>query len=137
MTLQRTKLVGITSVLGITANPVGIFTAGTSPTPAGVAGTSYIRSVVIHNTSGVHTCGCSVYVTPNGVAASASEDHHKICRVDINPIETYFFECNYPLVLATGDKIAVDVIHPSQVIGGVGYATDTMLNFQVLGDTDL
>ena len=65
MSLQRTKLLGIQSVTGI--NTVGIFTAGTTQTAAGVAGTSYIRGMVMHNT-GLATATSSLYVYPSGVS---------------------------------------------------------------------
>ena len=58
MGLKRTKLIGITSVSGLTANPIGIFTSGTTVTAAGVAGTTYIRSIVTHNT-------CLLYTSPS------------------------------------------------------------------------
>ena len=48
MALKKTQLIGITSVTGI--NTVGIFTAGVTNTPVGIASTSYVRSVIMHNT---------------------------------------------------------------------------------------
>jgi hypothetical protein len=48
MALKRTKLLNIQSVTGIAT--VGIFTAGVTSTAAGVAGTTYIRGVIMHNT---------------------------------------------------------------------------------------
>ena len=50
MGLQRTKLLGIQSVTGI--NTVGIFTVGITDCtgPVGVASTTYVRGVVVHNT---------------------------------------------------------------------------------------
>lgn len=133
MGLKRTKLIGITNLTGITANPIGIFTSGTTSTAAGVAGTTYIRSIVTHNTSGIHTAACLIYVTPNGVNASSSGTNHLISQVNINPTETYFFDYNYPLVLENGDKIAIDITHP--VLNNVGYGTGVQMNVQILGDT--
>ena len=74
MTLQRTQLIGITSITGI--NTVGIFTAGVTPIPVGIASTSYIRSVIMHNT-GTGTCRCSLYVNPNHtpVQTGFADDH--------------------------------------------------------------
>ena len=52
MGLKRTKLLGIQAVTGI--NTVGILTVGTTPTAGGVgvASTTYLRGVVMHNTVG-------------------------------------------------------------------------------------
>ena len=133
MGLKRTKLIGITSVSGLTANPIGIFTSGTTQTAAGVAGTTYIRSIVTHNTSGIHTACCSIYVAPNGVTAANATVDHKISQVNLDPTETYFFDYAYPMVLTNGDKICVDVVHP--VLNAPGFATNTQMNFQILGDT--
>ena len=47
MALQKTKVLNITSVTGIAT--VGILTAGVTPTDAGVAGTCYIRSVIMQH----------------------------------------------------------------------------------------
>ena len=70
MALQKTQLIGITSVVGI--HTVGIFTVGVTNTTGGVgvASTSFIRSVVMHNT-GLGTARCSLFIntypttTPN------------------------------------------------------------------------
>ena len=131
MTLQRTKLLNIQVVTGIAT--VGIFTAGTTSTPAGVAGTTYIRSVIMHNT-GLGTARTSLYVYPSsqtvtGVGATAN----RILRIDLSPNETTFFETNYPIVLSTGDKLAVDITAPDT--GGVGVGS--AINFMVNGDTDI
>ena len=50
MALKKTQLLDITSVTGI--NTVGIFTVGVTPTAGGVgvASTSYIKNVIMHNT---------------------------------------------------------------------------------------
>ena len=50
MGLKRTKPLGVQSITGITT--VGILTVGTTPTAGGVgiASTSYIRGVIMHNT---------------------------------------------------------------------------------------
>jgi hypothetical protein len=131
MTLQRTKLLNIQAVTGIAT--VGIFTPGTTSTPAGVAGTTYIRSVIMHNT-GLGTARTSLYVYPSsqtvtGVGATAN----RILRIDLSPNETTFFETNYPIVLSTGDKLAVDITAPDT--GGVGVGS--AINFMVNGDTDI
>ena len=61
MALQKTKVLNITSVTGIAT--VGIFTAGVTATDAGTASTTYVRSVVMHNT-GLGTARVSLYVNP-------------------------------------------------------------------------
>ena len=62
MALRRTKLLSIKSVTGIAT--VGIFTAGATTTDAGTAGTTYVRSVIMHNT-GLGTARVSLYVNPD------------------------------------------------------------------------
>ena len=136
MGLKRTKLLGIQAVTGI--NTVGILTVGTTPTAGGVgvASTTYLRGVVMHNT-GLGTARAGLYIYPRG---SVSNGDHGIgtCRlskVDLNPNETFFFELNYPLVLVDQEKIVVDVLQPATSIGGAGIGS--IVNFQILGDTDI
>ena len=67
MSLQRTKLLDITSVIGIST--VGIFTVGVSTVrqgggAVGIASTTYLRSVIMHNT-GLGTARVGLYVNPN------------------------------------------------------------------------
>jgi hypothetical protein len=131
MALQRTKLLGVQSVTGIAT--VGIFTAGVTTTAAGVAGTTYIRSVIMHNT-GLATCTSSLYVYPTGVAATGvGQIAYRLARVDLNSNETFFFESNYPLVLTSQDKIVVEITAPAAGGAGIG----SVVNYQILGDTDI
>lgn len=131
MALRRTKLKNITSVTGIAT--VGIFTAGVTPTDAGTASTSYVRSIIMHNT-GLGTARVSLYVSPdtNPVTATIGQDK-RILRIDLAPNETTFFESNYPIVLTPTDAIAVDVISPD--VGGIGIGS--AVNFIISGDTDI
>ena len=131
MALQKTKILNITSVTGIAT--VGILTAGVTPTDAGVAGTCYIRSVIMHNT-GLGTARVSLYINldTNPVVATAVTAH-RILRVDVAPNETTFFESNYPIVLTPTDSLGVDVTPPDA--GGVGIGS--AVNFLVNGDTDI
>ena len=131
MALQKTKVLNITSVTGIAT--VGILTAGVTPTDAGVAGTCYIRSVIMHNT-GLGTARVSLYINPdtNPVVATAVTAH-RILRVDVAPNETTFFESNYPVVLTSTDSLGVEVKAPDS--GGVGIGS--AVNFLVNGDTDI
>ena len=133
MALQRTKLLGIQAVTGI--NTVGILTVGTTATAGGVgiASTTYLRGVVMHNT-GLATCTSSLYVYPSGVAVSGvGETAYRLARVDLNSNETFFFEMNYPLVLVDQEKIVVEVTAPASGGAGIG----SVVNYQVLGDTDI
>ena len=133
MALKRTKLLNVQSVTGIAT--VGIFTVGTTQTAGGVgiASTTYLRSVIMHNTGGA-TCTSSLYVYPNGVAATGvGQTSYRLARVDLSSNETFFFETNYPLVLTNQDKIVVEITAPSS--GGTGIGS--IVNYQILGDTDI
>ena len=58
---------------------------------------------------------------------------NRILRIDLAANETTFFETNYPIVLTTGDKLAVEVNVPD--VGGAGIGS--AVNFMVNGDTDI
>ena len=131
MALQKTKVLNITSVTGIAT--VGILTAGVTPTDAGVAGTCYIRSVIMHNT-GLGTARVSLYINPDtNPVTSTPVVANRILRIDVAPNETTFFESNYPIVLTSTDSLGVDVTLPDA--GGVGIGS--AVNFLVNGDTDI
>ena len=135
MGLKRTKLLGIQAVTGI--NTVGILTVGTTPTAGGVgvASTTYLRGVVMHNT-GLSTATSSLYVYPSGVSdVSVGQTAYRLARVDLDSNETFFYEMNYPLVLVDGEKIIVEVTQPAASVGGAGIGS--AINFQILGDTDI
>ena len=133
MGLKRTKLLGIQAVTGIST--VGILTVGITPTAGGVgvASTTYLRGVVMHNT-GLATATTGLYIYPSGVTdVSVGQTAYRLSKVDLAPNETFFFEMNYPLVLVDRDKIIVDVNAPASGGTGIGSA----VNFQILGDTDI
>ena len=135
MALQRTKLLGIQAVTGI--NTVGILTVGTTATAGGVgiASTTYLRGVVMHNT-GLATCTSSLYVYPSDVSdVSVGQTAYRLARVDLNANETFFFEKNYPLVLVNQEKIVVEVTQSATEVGGAGIGS--VVNYQILGDTDI
>jgi len=135
MSLKRTKLLGIQAVTGI--NTVGIFTVGTTQTAGGVgiASTTYLRGVVMHNT-GLTTATSSLYVYPSSQAVSGvGVTIYRLARVDLASNETFFFEMNYPLVLANQEKIVVEVTAPAPAVGGAGIGS--VVNYQILGDTDI
>ncbi len=135
MALRRTKVLSVTSVTGI--NTVGIFTVGVTNTggPVGVASTSYVRSIVMHNT-GIGTARTSLYIYPGSTSSPVTGvgiTAHRILRIDLAPNETTFFETNYPVVLTDRDKIVVEVNAPD--IGGTGIGS--AVNFLINGDTDI
>ena len=131
MGLQRTKLLGIQAVTGVST--VGILTVGTTPTAVGIASTTYLRGVVMHNT-GLATATSSFYVYPSGVSdVSVGQTAYRLARVDLDSNETFFFEMNYPLVLTNQEKIVVEVTQPAATVGGTGIGS--AINFQILGDT--
>ena len=130
MALKKTKLSNIVTVTGI--NTVGIYTAGLSATAVGVGTTSFIRSVIMHNT-GVGTARVGLYINPNTttVGTGYGVTANRILRLDVAPNETTFFESNYPIVLAPNDAISVDITAPDA--GGTGIGS--MVNFVLNGDT--
>ena len=139
MGLKRTKLLGVQSITGITT--VGILTVGTTPTAGGVgiASTSYIRGVIMHNT-GLGTATSSLYVYPAGytynhAAVGVGTTAYRLARVDLARNETFFFEPNYPIVLTHDETLVVEVTAPIDNDGGTGIGT--VMNYQVLGDTDI
>jgi hypothetical protein len=64
MALKKTELLNVTAVTGIAT--VGILTVGVTQTAGGVgiASTTYIRSIVMHNT-GLGTARTSLYIYPH------------------------------------------------------------------------
>ena len=135
MALRRTELLNIQSITGI--NTVGILTVGVTQTTGGVgiASTTYLRGVIMHNT-GLGTCTSSLYIYPTGTSTPVTGvgiTAHRLVRVDLASNETFFFETNYPIVMTGSDKIVVEVTAPAS--GGTGIGS--VVNYQVLGDTDI
>ena len=91
MALQKTQLIGITSVVGI--HTVGIFTVGVTNTTGGVgiASTSFIRSVVMHNT-GLGTARVGLYLnnTTTPITGTAATNR-RFLQVDVAEIEKIEF----------------------------------------------
>ena len=137
MALKRTKLLDIQSISGITT--VGIFTVGVTDCtgPVGVASTSYIRGVIMHNT-GLSTATSSLFVYPAGANRPESNNPgyatsaYRLAKVDIASNETFFFEPNYPITLVDRESIVVEISAPSAGGAGIG----SVVNYQLLGDTD-
>lgn len=137
MALRRTELLSIQSITGIAT--VGIFTVGVTPTAGGVgiASTTYIRSIIMHNT-GLSTTTSSLYIYPTGTSTPVTGvgiTAYRLSRVDLASNETFFFETNYPIVLTGSDKIVVEITQPALSVGGIG--TGSIVNYQILGDTDI
>ena len=135
MALRRTELLNVQSVTGIAT--VGIFTVGVTQTAGGVgiASTTYIRSIVMHNT-GLGTARTSLYLYPSGTSSPVTGvgvTAYRLLRVDLAPSETTFFETNYPIVMTGSDKIVVEVNAPDSGGTGIGSA----VNFLINGDTDI
>ena len=106
--------------------------------PVGVASTTYVRGVIMHNT-GLATATSSLYIYPGGTARPEATGYgvtaHRLARVDLNTNETFFFEPNYPLVLTDRDFVVVEVTQPTLAVGGAGIGS--AINYQLLGDTDI
>ena len=134
MALKKTQLLDITSVTGIAT--VGIFTVGVTPTAGGVgvASTSYIKNVIMHNT-GLGTARVSLYINPNTtpVITGFGVTTNRFLRLDVAPNETAFFESTYPIVMTDRDSLTVEVSQPDAGGAGIGSA----VNFIVNGDTDV
>jgi hypothetical protein len=137
MALKKTQLLDITTVTGI--NTVGIFTVGVTPTAGGVgvASTSYIKNVIMHNT-GLGTCRVSLFINPNTANANAlgyGVTANRFMRIDLAPNETTFFESTYPIVMTDRDSLSVEITTPENSGGGSGIGS--AVNFIVNGDTDV
>ena len=134
MALKRTKLLGIQNVTGIST--VGILTVGVTQTAGGVgiASTTFLRGVVMHNT-GLSTCQASLYIYDDGESegSGAAITTRRIARVDLNSNETFFFETPYPITMTDGSQLFVEV----GLSGNGGAGIGSMVNVQVLGDTDI
>ena len=133
MALKKTELLNVTAVTGIAT--VGILTVGVTQTAGGVgiASTTYIRSIVMHNT-GLGTARTSLYLYLSSQAVSGvGVTQYRILRVDLAPSETTFFETNYPITMTNQDKLVVEITAPDSGGSGIGSA----VNFLVNGDTDI
>ena len=140
MGLKRTKLLDIKNVTGIST--VGIFTVGITDCtgPVGVASTTYLRGVIMNHAVGLNSCTASVYLYPASAQGQEKagntgigDTNYQILRVNLIQNETYFFEPNYPIVLTDRESIVVSVRGAVDNGSGIG----SMVNFQILGDTDV
>ena len=99
----------------------------------GVASTSYIKNIIMHNT-GLGTARVSLYINPDttpvlGYGVTAN----RFLRLDLAPNETTFFESTYPIVMTHNDSLTVEITSPD--VGGTGIGS--AVNFIVNGDTDV
>ena len=140
MGLKRTKLLDIKNVTGIST--VGIFTVGITDCtgPVGVASTTYLRGVIMNHAVGMNSCTASVYIYPKSAQGQEKagntgigDTNYQILRVNLIKNETYFFEPVYPIVLVDRESIVVSVRGAVDNGSGIG----SMVNFQILGDTDV
>ena len=138
MGLKRTKLLDVQVVTGIST--VGIFTVGITDCtgPVGVASTSYVRGVIMHNT-GFNSCTSSLHMYPASAQGDASTSvattAYRLLRINLAQNETYFFEPNYPITMVDRESIVVEVRAPDNDNPGTGIGS--AVNVQILGDTDL
>ena len=134
MALKRTKLLGIQNVTGI--NTVGILTVGVTQTAGGVgiASTTFWRGVICI-TRVLQPAQASLYIYDDGESegSGAAITTRRIARVDLDSNETFFFETPYPITMTDGSQLFVEVSAPSDGGAGIG----SMVNVQVLGDTDI
>ena len=100
----------------------------------GIASTTFLRGVVMHNT-GLSTCQASLYIYDDGESegSGAAITTRRIARVDLNSNETFFFETPYPITMTDGSQLFIEV----GVSGNGGSGIGSMVNVQVLGDTDI
>jgi hypothetical protein len=132
MAIKKTKILDLQSITGITS-VVGIFTAGATTTDAGVAGTSYVKGLVAHNT-GLGTCSFEMYIykDTNPVTMGYGVTANRILKVDLSSNETFFFETPYPITLTSTDSIAIGIQSASS-----GSGIGSVVNVQLLGDVDI
>ena len=82
----------------------------------------YVKSIILHNVSGIVTTRGHVYYVPNGGSVA---DTTRLFNVSIEPLETVYIEPNYPITLTTtGDKVSVGT-------------ASTALNVFMTGDTEV
>jgi hypothetical protein len=88
----------------------------------------------MHNT-GLSTCQASLYIYDDGESegSGAAITTRRIARVDLDTNETFFFETPYPITMTDGSQLFIEV----GVSGNGGAGIGSMVNVQVLGDTDI
>ena len=137
MALKKTQLLDVTSVTGIAT--VGILTVGVTQTAGGVgiASTTYLRTslLIVLDCLHLHVVCISIQMVLTPLDMHTS--YERLLKIDISPNETYFFESTYPIVMTHGNKLVVEINASAASVGGLNSGIGTMINFQVLGDTDI
>jgi hypothetical protein len=104
---------------------------GTSTTTTvytvGSAKTTYIRSVVIHNTDTANSSTVKIHIVPvSGGSVGTASSGNQLAQLSIQPVDTYFFELAYPITLATNND-SVQIANTS---------TAAAINVLILGDKE-
>ena len=132
---QLNKLTPIISLTGIST--VGILTVGVTELAGGtgVSTTTYLRSILMHNTAGVGTCTSSVYAYPPGEEVQGvGKTAYELLRKDLDPGETYLWDLpSYPIILTDREKLVVEIKKP-ETAGGSGIGS--VVNYVLFGDED-
>ena len=77
----------------------------------------------------------TIPATTDDAAVGVGTTAFRLARVDIAKNETFFFEPNYPIVMTHDETLVVEVTGPAAEVGGTGVGT--IMNYQILGDTDI
>ena len=81
----------------------------------------YVKSIMVHNTSGVTTAQSAIHYVANGESVGAGTS---LFNLTVEPNETVFVEPTYPIVLTTtGDGMSVT-------------STDATTNYFFTGDVE-
>ena len=74
-----------------------------------------------------------IYDDGESEGSGAAITTRRIARVDLSANETFFFETPYPITMTDGSQLFIEV----GVSGSGGAGIGSMVNVQVLGDTDI
>ena len=90
---------------------------------------TYIRSLLLHNTTASNDITVSIHFAQNsGGSAAAAADTNMVAKITLTGTDTYFFELAYPFILtSTNDTVRVKNLSTTQ--------GDTV-NVTVLGDQE-
>ena len=114
--MAQNKLLPIISLTGI--NTVGIYTVGVTEVAGGtgIGTTTYIRSVLMHNT-GLGTCTSSVYVYPHWEeVAGVGKTAYRLLSVDLEPKQTFLWDLpSYPIKMVDREKVVVEINAPNTI----------------------
>ena len=112
----QNKLTPIVSLTGI--NTVGIYTVGITELAGGggVSSTTYLRSVLMHNT-GLGTCTSSLYIYPHWEeVAGVGKTAYKLLKKSLEAGETYLWDLpSYPILMMDREKVVVEINSPTTI----------------------